>query len=257
MLDSLADLCFQDDGELATSVSDCLDCSYGLAAQLGFDAVTYDFAPVSTTPEGRLITPSVVEFRNVPQDMRELWVGHGLYQRDPVQRLALRGSRPFFWSYRQGERSALQGVLDDWSAPVATFLRDCGISQGVTVPLHMPGNRFATMTGLWRDDTFRRLGASVGGCVVQFTYLAHVMNDRVVRLFSARELAPAGVSLSPRELECLSLAAEGLSTKRIAWKLNRSESTVILHLQSAARKLGGRNRAQAIARAAHFGLLAR
>ena len=51
------------------------------------------------------------------------------------------------------------------------------------------------------------------------------------------------------------LSAQGLSSKQIAWKLKRSESTVVLHLQSAARKLGGRNRAQAIARAAHFGYL--
>jgi LuxR family transcriptional regulator len=37
--------------------------------------------------------------------------------------------------------------------------------------------------------------------------------------------------------------------------LCRSEPTVVFHLNAAARKLGARNRFQAIARAAHYRLL--
>ena len=63
------------------------------------------------------------------------------------------------------------------------------------------------------------------------------------------------VRLSPRERECLKLCAQGLTAKQIAYRLDRSPATVMLHLKSATRKLGARNRVQAVARAAHYRLL--
>jgi LuxR family transcriptional regulator len=63
------------------------------------------------------------------------------------------------------------------------------------------------------------------------------------------------VRLSPRERECLKLCAKGMTAKQIAYKLDRSPATVMLHLKSATRKLGARNRVQAVARAAHYRLL--
>ncbi|KAB6715080.1 helix-turn-helix transcriptional regulator, partial [Roseobacter sp. TSBP12] len=53
--------------------------------------------------------------------------------------------------------------------------------------------------------------------------------------------------LSPREAECLSLTANGLSAKQIAYALDRSESMVVKHLQAAGVKLGARNRSHAVA----------
>nr|WP_295379375.1 LuxR family transcriptional regulator [Pseudoxanthomonas sp.] len=240
---------------VASNIPDCLDQALTIARGIGFDAVIYDFAPVPTTPEGVLMTPSVVEPCNLPSEMRDLWVRQGLYQQDPVQALALKGSCPFFWSYHRNEASALQSSLDGNATAVSAVLRDWRYSRGVTVPLHMPGNGFATMTGLWHDESFSSMRQFLDLCVMQFAYLAHAANDRISGLFGKNELTPVGIKLSTRERECISLAAQGLSTKQIAWKLKRSESTVVLHLQSAARKLGGRNRAQAIARAAHFGYL--
>jgi LuxR family transcriptional regulator len=46
-----------------------------------------------------------------------------------------------------------------------------------------------------------------------------------------------------------------MTAKQIAYKLDRSPATVMLHLKSATRKLGARNRVQAVARAAHYRLL--
>lgn len=239
----------------ATSVQDCLRNALQIARRFGFDALIYDFAPVPTTPEGVLMTPSVIEPCNVPSEMRDLWVRQGLYQKDPVQALALRGSCPFFWSYHRKEASALQPHLDEDSHAVAEVLHDWHYTRGVTVPLHMPGNRFATMTALWHDACFAEARQALDLHVLRLAYLAHATNDRLAQLFGREELTPVGIGLSVREQECIVLSAQGLSSKQIAWKLKRSESTVVLHLQSAARKLGGRNRAQAIARAAHFGYL--
>lgn len=239
----------------AHSLPACMDSTLAIARNIGFDALVYDFTPVPTTPEGTLMTPSVIEPLNLPPQMRELWVGQGLYQKDPVQALALKGSCPFFWSYHRNEASVLQSRLDRDAAAVAEVLHDWRYSRGVTVPLHMPGNRFATMTGLWHDDSFTTASQFLALCMLRFAYLAHAANSQLIALFSEQDMLPVEVRLSRREHECIALAAKGMSSKQIAWRLKRSESTVVLHLQSAARKLGGRNRAQTIARAAHFGYL--
>ena len=75
---------------------------------LGVDAVIDHYTPVPRSPEGELITPSLLEMRNAPADMHQLWCKRGYYQADPVQRYAL---------------------------------QSC-------VPLHLPNGGFVTLTGI-------------------------------------------------------------------------------------------------------------
>jgi LuxR family transcriptional regulator len=63
------------------------------------------------------------------------------------------------------------------------------------------------------------------------------------------------VKLTARERECLRLTAQGMTAKQIAHKLGRAVGTINLHLNLAIRKLGAKNRTQAVARAAHYRLL--
>jgi LuxR family transcriptional regulator, activator of conjugal transfer of Ti plasmids len=64
-----------------------------------------------------------------------------------------------------------------------------------------------------------------------------------------------GVSLSPREQNCLSWAAIGKSNWEIGQLLNISVATVNFHLGNAATKLGVRGRVLAIGRAIRLGLI--
>jgi DNA-binding NarL/FixJ family response regulator len=61
--------------------------------------------------------------------------------------------------------------------------------------------------------------------------------------------------LSTREEEVLRLVAEGLTNKEIARRLIVTENTVKTHVTSLFNKLGVDSRAQAVAVAAHEGLL--
>jgi ATP/maltotriose-dependent transcriptional regulator MalT len=76
-------------------------------------------------------------------------------------------------------------------------------------------------------------------------------------LFLSRRRAELGPRpLSPRELEVLTLAAEGLSGPRIAERLVLSPSTIKTHLENIYEKLGVGDRSAAVAIAVRTGLVA-
>jgi DNA-binding NarL/FixJ family response regulator len=71
----------------------------------------------------------------------------------------------------------------------------------------------------------------------------------------ARAASGAKASLSERELEVLQRAALGLTVGQVARRLGISPRTVETHLTNAYRKLGARNRVQALSRASELGLV--
>ncbi|WP_339775215.1 LuxR family transcriptional regulator [uncultured Thalassospira sp.] len=239
----------------ASGISASIDRCFDFAQDLGFDAIAYDFSPVPATPEGEMLIPNIVQMRNIPKEMPDLWCNQGYYRDDPVQNLALKVSRPFFWSYRREEPSFIIDMLDGEAKRVTGALNDWHLTRGITVPLHLPGNRFATLTGFWNDSGFKACGPDRSANISGIALLAQVLHHHLFPRFERKDLLPYGAKLTPREEECILLAAEGLASKQIAWRLQRSESTIVMHLASATRKLGARNRAQAIARAAHYGYL--
>lgn len=228
-----------------------MDVALECVRALEFNALVYDFAPVAFTPEGDVINPSVIVPRNTPVDMVDLWCGSGLYQIDPVQNLALRTAKPFSWSYLSGETSPISPLLNAGTKRVTEYLESNGLARGVTVPLRGTRGGAATLTGFW-DVEFSKPPVER---MSAFTYVALLLHTRLEASFSQADLTSTAVDLTPRERECITMSAQGFSAKQIAHRLQRSESTIIMHLQSATRKLGARNRAQAIARAAHYRLL--
>jgi two-component system response regulator DesR len=67
--------------------------------------------------------------------------------------------------------------------------------------------------------------------------------------------APQGPPLTEREREVLDLIAQGATNREIAGKLFLSPHTVKEHTSSLYRKLGARNRAEAVQKAQRLGLL--
>jgi DNA-binding CsgD family transcriptional regulator len=65
----------------------------------------------------------------------------------------------------------------------------------------------------------------------------------------------SALPLSPRQLDCLRLAALGRTSLGIADALGISPRTVDEYIADACRRLGVRNRTQAVAKVAALGLL--
>lgn len=62
-------------------------------------------------------------------------------------------------------------------------------------------------------------------------------------------------SLSPRQLDCLRLAAQGKSSPEIAVLLGISRRTVDQRIAEACERLDVRNRTEAVAKAVRLGLI--
>lgn len=67
--------------------------------------------------------------------------------------------------------------------------------------------------------------------------------------------APMTATLSPRQVEVLALAADGLSTNEIASRLGISRATTSHHFTEGRERLGACDRAHAVALAGRAGIL--
>jgi PAS domain S-box-containing protein len=81
------------------------------------------------------------------------------------------------------------------------------------------------------------------------------IGDELGPYIGSRQGPRPGLLLTPRELEVLSLAAQGLSAREISLRLTVSPSTVKTHFEHIYAKLGAPDRAAAIAHAMRTGLL--
>jgi DNA-binding NarL/FixJ family response regulator len=111
---------------------------------------------------------------------------------------------------------------------------------------------------LLKDVTAERLFEAVRVVAAGEALLAPSVTRRLIGEFARqrpRPAAPELAALTPRETEVLRLIAEGLSNTEIAARLVVGEETVKTHVSRVLRKLGLRDRAQAVVCAYESGLV--
>ncbi|MGP3971162.1 response regulator [Streptomyces sp. 6N223] len=113
---------------------------------------------------------------------------------------------------------------------------------------------------LLKDVTAERLFDAVRVVAAGEALLAPSVTRRLIGEFTRLRRRPAGAAtpldaLTPRETEVLRLLAEGLSNAEIAARLVVGEETVKTHVSRVLRKLGLRDRAQAVVTAYESGLV--
>lgn len=175
------------------------------------------------------------------------WTDHYLrnhYEKfDPVIIEALANPEPFEWGCGLSSRS-LTKLQQQFFEEATQF----GIRCGFTIPIHDSRHPIAAVT--FAADERRPAFQRCIDC-----------NKRVLQLMAMyfhaharRKLSPEhivdGVSLSPRELECLQWAAQGKSAWDIGLLLNISRRTAAFHLDNAKTKFGVRTICQAVAKLA-------
>jgi DNA-binding CsgD family transcriptional regulator len=172
------------------------------------------------------------------------WTTHYLnqhYERvDPVIRRVLQITDPFEWG--EGISLAkLSSAQHHLFEEAASF----GIRYGFTIPIHDVRGPVAAVTFASdeRSQLFRR---SVEGHRHVLQLMALYFHANVRRKLGSDRIVD-GVSLSPREYECLEWSAAGKSAWEIGCILGITRRTVVFHLDNAKQKLRVSSLHQAIA----------
>jgi DNA-binding CsgD family transcriptional regulator len=146
----------------------------------------------------------------------------------------------------------------DWTGkPVKRFLGEAvenGVgNQGFSVPIRGPNGQFALLSANDRAGD-AEWAAFFEEFQADLLLIAHFLNTKALELEHRGAVQP-GPSLSPREVDVMTLLALGQSRAQAADHLHISEHTLRAYLESARAKLGGMNTTHAVAMALSRGLI--
>ena len=183
-----------------------------------------------------------------PGDWAELYTTRNYRTLDPLFREAMGSVIPRIWDERTHRENAAGSEIYEAAASY-------GMGHGVHMILHQPQshslNFFIVAASERCMDAARR--KSVVGSLPDLWAIATYGR----KLLSAGKNSPeaTGYPLSARELECFDYVAQGMTSRTIGGLLGISERTVDAHIGHAIRKIGARNRREALARAIASGQL--
>jgi len=117
--------------------------------------------------------------------------------------------------------------------------------------------RLGVRAVLPREATGEEIVATVIAAATGLVILHSDLIDVLLSILpsTARSLPPESQALTPREVEVLTMLAEGLGNKAIARRLNISEHTVKFHVGSIFSKLNASSRTEAVTLGARQGLI--
>jgi LuxR family transcriptional regulator, quorum-sensing system regulator SdiA len=232
--------------EKASSLNRAMDLLAEAVEQLGFLRVIYSWMPATRLADGRWAPPPLI-WRNLPPRWERQWPRHS--PNDPYYHACFENNLDVEWSTIQGRDCLSSAERDSW-----TYLADNQMSRGLTIPIHMPGGRFAYVSALdcaGCDDWAAVINRSREALLI----IAYHFNQTILRKFGNPFPHYRVADLSTRELECLTWAAKGKNAQDIACIIDRSVETVRIHLKRAGSKLGATNRTHAAAKAVFLGLI--
>jgi DNA-binding CsgD family transcriptional regulator len=183
-------------------------------------------------------------FRNWSREWAALSDEKGFNARSFVVAEARSRITPFTWQEILTARPLSAAEREVWDVA-----RAWGWCNGFVVPIHGPGGYHAVIS---MASPERDLDLSPKR-LMYLRMIATLAHERSCTLVNIGACAPPE-TLTRREHECMRWVADGKTDAEIGRILSISEATVKFHVNGARRKLGARNRAQAVARLVLLGL---
>lgn len=209
---------------------------------LGFEHFLYGVRHVP--PEGEACQFILSGY---PTEWMKRYQAEGYADIDPIIAHAYRYSTPLLWrenTFDSPERRQFMEVA-----------RSFGLGSGLSVPIGSLANEMALVSMANPEtskDAFAHSVHLAGTAFVMSSYI----HEAVRRLVFASTPDSSGTPcLTPRELECMRWWAAGKTAIQIGDIMKISVAGVHFHMQNLRRKLGVRNKHQAIARAVLQGLI--
>lgn len=227
---------------------DILPAVQAVTRDLGFDTFMYGVS-TSLKPdhESRMYV-----FTTAPMEWVLRYDQHAYIEADPRVLLLWDSTLPLVWDQKmvRGMSKRTDDFLDD-------ALRH-GIASGVCMPLRdETGTRVLvalnSAISVPGDSRRREIARALGDVIALAHYFHEMFMKSVVRTGIPSRVT--GMPLSNRERQCLGLAARGMTSDDIAFKLGICTRTVQYHFDSIRSKLAAANRQEAVARAIKDGLI--
>jgi LuxR family quorum-sensing system transcriptional regulator CciR len=183
---------------------------------------------------------SLVHLSNYPLDFVEEMSRRASFSDDPVIRACRTRSAGFRWSEL---RELIP--LSHYQEEILANAERAGIGEGFTVPAGIPGEcpgscSFAVRAGQTLDE-----------CVLPAIQYVGSFAFEAARRLAQSDTLPrrtGTMALTPRQLDCLVLVAQGKSDADVAQLLGLSKSTVHEYIENAKKKYGVASRVQLVIR---------
>ena len=222
-----------------------------ISREMGFDHFALmhhvDLRPFGPI-DGPVLNREFIALSNYPQFWIDHYVATEIVNHDPVLLASQRTNVGFGW----GQLPELI-TLSPQHVEILERSRHAGIADGFTVPANVPGEHngscnFAVRTGREAPSANFSMAQLIGSFAFQ-----------AARLLVARERLPGRdgpAGLTPRQLECIVLAARGKTDWEIAQILGIGEETVKQHFADARARYKVPKRMQVVLRAIYDGHVA-
>lgn len=196
--------------------------------------------------------PGQVLIHNFPKERLDYYLTHRFFEGGPITRAVERSISAFYWSDLDA-----RVTLTAQDIEVLERSRGQGALDGLTVPLHLPGEpsagcSFVTPAG----DTKRGGGALLeDDALLWVAQLISIKGFEIARRLTGRDKLASfdNVRLTERQRQCLVLAAKGKGDREIADSLGISEETATIHLRMARDRYGVSKRLPLAVRALYDG----
>lgn len=141
-----------------------------------------------------------------------------------------------------------------------------GIGAVKLIRQEFPDAKIIALTSFDGDqDIYRSLEAGVRGYLLKESVHSEILNA-IRKVYSGKKLMSQDVAqrlteyfpqvaLTPREIEVLSLVAQGLANKEVASRLGTASGTVKIHVQNILSKLCATDRTHAVTIALQRGII--
>lgn len=222
-----------------TTVSACAHLFRESIAPFGFD--TFACGELDLVDRQR----SAFYLIDWPDGWRRFYISSGMIERDPVVDALATHNEPFTWSDLRADGSLSPAGANTLEKAKAFG----GWVEGLVVPVTRSGRKVGLVSMVGRQP-------GIAPEVLAFLSVISVSLHGHVRSLLSRNGFPVPPSgLTDREIECLTLVAQGKSDREISQALPIVAATAHEHVENAKRKLNAGSRSEAVAIAVSLGII--
>ncbi|SIO11338.1 helix-turn-helix transcriptional regulator [Halodesulfovibrio marinisediminis] len=188
-------------------------------------------------------------FTTIPERGKHAFIELNTIGYDYLTSHALTGNGPLLYGRDKDLDNPL--LCDKAKKLLQSSTSECNYGSSITMPSFHNNKRIGGITVCF-PETVSQLNDVPTDKILELLLASCTAHERLYTLTSQD---PASSALTPRQKECLTGLADGLSSQDIADKIGISLHTVKMHIDSAKERLGATTRIQAVAKALTAGLI--